>query len=173
MTDEPGREDSRRAEETLAAAREAEDRARAEAERVELESVRLAQASNGEEPIRQLGLIYAGLIGIALIMAQPFLTVPELDASARISVIAFAVAIPLLAGLVLVNAQEAYRRRRSPSVLVRVAQVVAQLAAVVGIVAGFWHMTWVAGVTFLAATLVALGVHSAGYWRVESSGATE
>jgi hypothetical protein len=60
------------------------------------------------------------------------------------------------------------RGRRSVSVLVVVAQSVAQLAALIGIVAGFWHITWVAGVAFLVASLVAVGVHSAGYWRVET-----
>jgi hypothetical protein len=53
--------------------------------------------------------------------------------------------------------------------LVVVAQSVAQLAALIGIVAGFWHITWVAGVAFLVAGLVAVGVHSAGYWRVETT----
>ena len=33
-------------------------------------------------------------------MVQPFLTAPTLDASAKISIVAFAVAIPLLAALV-------------------------------------------------------------------------
>jgi hypothetical protein len=47
--------------------------------------------------------------------------------------------------------------------------VIAQFAAFVGIVAGFWHITWVAGVTFLVAGVVAMGVHSAGFWRVEST----
>jgi hypothetical protein len=78
-----------------------------------------------------------------------------------------AVAIPLLAALVMVHRQEAFRGRRTASVTVTIAQVVAQLAAFVGIVAGFWHITWIAGVTFLAAALVAVGIHSAGYWRVE------
>jgi hypothetical protein len=60
------------------------------------------------------------------------------------------------------------KRRRKGS-----AQSVAQLAALVGIVAGFWHITWVAGVAFLVAGLVAVGVHSAGYWRVETTRDTE
>jgi hypothetical protein len=70
---------------------------------------------------------------------------------------------------VLVNRQESFRGRRAPSVSVTITQVIAQLAALVGIVAGFWHITWVAGVTFLVAGIVAVGVHSAGYWRVEST----
>ena len=46
-------------------------------------------------------------------------------------------------------------------------QATAQLAAFVGIVAGFWHITWVAGVGMLVAGLVAVLVHSAGYVRLE------
>jgi hypothetical protein len=34
-------------------------------------------------------------------------------------------------------------------------------------VAGFWHILWVAGVGMLAGGLVAVMVHSAGYWRLE------
>ena len=44
-----------------------------------------------------------------------------------------------------------------------------QAAAFVGIVAGFWHITWIAGVTFLAAGLVAVLIHSAGFWRLEGT----
>ncbi len=164
MTDDSQREDPRRADEVNRLARDAEERAR-EAERI------AAGALTGEstmEGLRQLGVIYGGLIGVAVLMVQPFLVDTTLDASARVSVVAFAVAIPLLAALVLVNRQEAFRGRRTTSVSVTIAQAVAQLAAFVGIVAGFWHITWIAGVTFLVAGLVALGVHSAGFWRVES-----
>jgi hypothetical protein len=37
----------------------------------------------------------------------------------------------------------------------------------VGVVAGFWHITWTAGVAMLAAGLAAVAVHSAGYARLE------
>lgn len=153
-------------------AREAEDRARAEAERATAEADRVTAAANSEEGqregVRQLGLIYGGLIGVAVLMVQPFLAATSLDVSAKISIIAFSVAIPLLAGLAMVNWQERFRGRRSTSVSVIVTQSIAQAAAVTGIAAGFWHVTWVAGVTFLAAGLVAMMVHSAGWWRLES-----
>ena len=68
-------------------------------------------------------------------------------------------AIPLLAALVLVNRQEAFRGRRTTSVTVTLARAIAQLAAFVGLVAAFWDIAWVAGVTFLVASLVAVGVH--------------
>jgi hypothetical protein len=146
-------------------AQEAGERARADAERT------AAEVMTGEsktEMLRQLGVIYGGLIGIAVVMVQPFLGTATLDASGKVSIVAFAVAIPLLAALVMVNRQESFRNRRTTSVSVTIAQSIAQLAAFVGIVAGFWHITWVAGVTFLVAGVIAVGVHSAGFWRVES-----
>jgi hypothetical protein len=60
-----------------------------------------------QEWLRQNNLIYGGLIGIGVLMVQPFLTAGSLDLSAKVCVVAFSVAIPLLAALVLVNQQEA------------------------------------------------------------------
>lgn len=121
-----------------------------------------------EEGLRQVGVIYGALILIGVYMVTPFLVASSLDMSATVSVIAFSVAIPLLAALVLVNRQELFRTRRTTSVTVVITQGVAQGAALVGIVAGFWHITWVVGVVFLVAAIVAMGVHSAGWWRLES-----
>jgi len=117
--------------------------------------------------LRQLSLIYSGLILIGVYMVQPFLTAASLDLSAKICVVAFSVAIPLLAALVLVNQQEAFRRRATTSVLATIARVVAQNCAFVGVVAGFWHIHWIAGVGMLASGLVAVVVHSAGYTGLE------
>ena len=117
--------------------------------------------------LRQLSLIYSALIGIGVVMVQPFLTAASLDLSAKVCVVAFSVAIPLLAALVLVNQHEVLRRRVTKSVVVETARVVAQLGAVVGVVAGFWHITWIAGVGVLASGLVGAVVQSVGYWRLE------
>jgi hypothetical protein len=144
-------------------ARTAVERATTDAERLQEEAL---TGPAGQEVLRQLGLIYGGLILIGVYIVQPFLTAPSLNASAQVSTIAFSVAIPLLAALILVNRQEAFRGRRTPSVIVTIARVVAQAAAFVGIV-GFWHIWWIAGVTFLVAGLVAMLVHSAGFMRVE------
>jgi hypothetical protein len=158
---EQAREEVRQAtEKALAGA----DQAIADAERLK------AEALTGEMPhegLRQQGLIYGGLIGIAVVMVQPFLIATSLDTSATICIVAFSVAIPFLAALVMVNRQEVFRGHRTPSVTVTVTQAIAQLAAFVGIVAGFWHITWVAGVGMLVAGLVAVLVHSAGFLRLE------
>ena len=155
-------EDARRAAADEAQAKA--DRARGEAERLKEE---MLTGDMRHEVVRQMGLIYGGLIGIAVVMIQPFLTAPSLDATATTCIVAFSVAIPLLAALVLINRQEAFRGRRTPSVTTKIAHAVAQVAAFVGIVAGFWHITWIAGVGMLAASLVAIGVHSAGFVRLE------
>jgi hypothetical protein len=91
---------ARVADEAMRRAAEEEARARAEADRVAADAL---TGEAKEEGLRQLGVIYGGLIGVAVVMVQPFLAATTLDTSARVSVIAFAVAIPLLAALVLVN----------------------------------------------------------------------
>jgi hypothetical protein len=139
VSDDEARERARRSAEE--AGRAAEEGALRDVERMKAAAL---TSPMKEEMLRQLGLIYGGLILIGVYMVQPFLTAPSLDASATISILAFAVAIPLLAALVMVNRQEAFRGRRTPSVMVTVAQAVGQSAAFVGIVAGFWHFTWVA-----------------------------
>ena len=119
------------------------------------------------EWIRQSNVIYGGLIAIGLVLIQPFLTATTLDWSAKVCVIAFSAAIPLLAALILVNRQENFRRRMTDSIVVRVTGPIAQLLAFAGVVAGFWHIWWLAGVGFLVSGFTAMMVHSAGYFRLE------
>lgn len=103
-------------------------------------------------------------------MVQPFLTEESLDPSAMVCVIAFAVSIPLLAALLVLNRQEEFRRRTSRSWLVGLAKAVAQAAAFAGIAAGFWHMSMIAGIVFLAVGCIAVGVHSSGFTQLEYDG---
>jgi len=68
---------------------------------------------------------------------------------------------------VLVNRLEMFRHRRTSSRMVVVAKATAQGSAFAGLVGGFWHITWIAGVGVLVSAFVALGVHSAGFTRLE------
>lgn len=171
MSEDSNREHERIAEEARHAADEAVRASEEAAQRTKVDVDHLKEdmetGEGRDETLRQMGLIYSGLIGVAILMVQPFLGAASLDVAATISVIAFAVAVPLLATLVLLNRQESYRQRRTPSVTVLVAHSLAQGAAVVGLVAGFWHIDWFAGVCFLVAAFVGLGVHSAGFTRLE------
>jgi len=164
MSDDSAEELARIAEDTRRKAARAAEQAKAQAERMKESAL---TGKSGEEAVRQDGLIYGGLIGISVVMMQGFLEAPSRDTPAKVSIIAFALAIPLLASLLMVNRQESFRRRRTPSVMVIGAKVVAQGAAFVGLVAGFWHIYWIAGAVFLFAGFVGLFVHSAGWWRLE------
>ena len=111
-----------------------------------------------------------GLIAGCVAIMQPFLTVPAPDLSASIAVVSFAIAIPLLAALLLVNQHEAFRRQQARLRRLSVAKAIAQGLAVVGVAAALWHVVWIAGVALLVSGLVALGVHSASFSRVEGIG---
>jgi hypothetical protein len=89
------------------------------------------------------------LIAIGIVLVQPFVAGDPLDTSGMICAVAFGIAIPLLAALVLVNQQETFRRRRTSSRTVAVARATAQASGFVGVVAGFWHIHWIAGVGVL------------------------
>ena len=119
------------------------------------------------EWLDQNSLTYGALIGVGVLIVQPFLTAPSLDLTAAISVITFSIAIPLLAALMLVNRQETFRGHRTRSRLVFIAQAVAQGAAFIGLVAAFWHIHWIAGVGVLASGVMGIFIHGAGYWRLE------
>jgi hypothetical protein len=145
-----------------------EAEAEAEAERIRRESLEeAADPAVQEEAIRQSNLVYGGLAAAGLVVVQPFLTEESLDASATVCVVAFAVSIPLLAALLVLNRQEAFRRRTTKAPVVEVARAVAQGAAFTGITAAFWHISLVAGIVFLAMGFVATGVHSSGYVQLE------
>ena len=120
-----------------------------------------------QEWIRQDNLAYGGLIAIGIVLVQPFVGGASLDTAGMICAVAFAIAIPLLAALVLVNRQEAFRRRKTSSRTVLLGRTIAQSSAFVGLVAGFWHIHWIAGVGVLVSGFVAMGVHSAGFTRLE------
>ena len=120
----------------------------------------------GEEWLRQDNVMYGGLMAIGIVFVQALLPY-SLNTSAMTCVLAFAVAIPLLAALIMVNRQEQFRHRRSKSRTVVGARAIAQGAAFLGLVAGFWHLYWIAGVVILGTSLIALGVHSAGLTVLE------
>ena len=145
---------------------EAEAEAQAEAIRQEAQDA-VADPAAQDESIRQSNLIYGGLAAAGLVVVQPFLTGDSLDLSAKICVVAFAVSIPLLAALLVLNRQEAFRHRTSTSRFVGLAKAVAQGSAFAGLTAAFWHISLVAGIVFLAVGFVAVGVHSSGYVHLE------
>ncbi len=148
------------------------DKARAEAAKARADALAAVQKHMADpevrkEWIRQNDLIYSALIAIGVVMVQPFLQVSKLDLSAKICVISFAIALPVLSALVLVTHQENFRQRESRSTLVEVGRNVGQLAAAIGVGAAFWHISWIAGVAAIVAACFGIAIHSAGYSRLE------
>ena len=138
-----------------------------EQERRAVDRVQHPERAQVNEWLDQYSLSYGALIGVGVLMVQPFLTASSLDLSAAISVVSFSIAIPLLAALILVNRQETFRGRPSGSTVVAIGRATAQAAAFIGLVAAFWHIHWTAGVGVLVSGLVGVGIHSAGFWRLE------
>lgn len=134
---------------------------------VAAEEEAVADPAMQQEWIRQSNMIYGGLMAVGLVMVQPFLAVPPTDVSTKVYVISFAISTPLLAALLLVNRQEQFRRRATPSRLVQIVKAIAQGSAFLGVVAAFWHISWIAGVVLIASAVLGLSAYSAGYVKLE------
>ncbi|THV41849.1 hypothetical protein [Glycomyces buryatensis] len=119
------------------------------------------------ELIKQENLIYTGLIGFGILMVQPFLTETDIGTAGMVCIVSFAIGIPLLTGLVVLNWHESFRSSTSKARIVLGVKSIGQGASIVGAVAAFWNMSWIAGVAFLSAAVLALFAHSAGYFHVE------
>ena len=123
------------------------------------------QKMKGNRYVIRLSNFYAGgLIAVSLIILQGFIGLGKLDPLALVSVAFFAVALPFLSGILVVNAIEGeHRSRFSSPIVVRVVDTcffIGVLAATGGVAIALWHMSWIAGVSFLAALGIASVVYS-------------
>jgi len=115
------------------------------------------------ETVVNAGLIIAGIYIVQSLLASSFE-----DTAARISIVAWAVAIPLLAALGMLNvAQESYRYASYPLYLL-IARGIAQGGAAVGIVSAFWHVWMPAGVVLIVSGVAAVGLYAAYARRLEN-----
>jgi hypothetical protein len=108
---------------------------------------------------RQALVVYGGLIGIGIIILQALITAQSLDLAARISIVSYAVAIPLLAAMILINhAQTSYRYATYPWYLTIII-LVGQGGAFIGIIAAFWHISPLAGILLVASGVAGLIIY--------------
>ena len=119
------------------------------------------------EWIRAEAVVNAGLIIVGVYIVQSLLAANFADIAARISVVAWAVALPLLAALAMLNvAQERYRYASYPPYLL-IARAVAQASAATGLIAAFWHIWMPAGIVVVASALAAVGLYALYARRLE------
>lgn len=117
-----------------------------------------------KEWIKEVHGIYAGLIGVGVVMMQPFMYQGEyIGMAAVICVLSFAFSIPTLAALLLLNFSEEFRHHFSSSKTVGLVRGVAQLAAGVGFVAAFWHINSIAGMIAVFGCVIGMVVYTVGY----------
>ncbi|MFI7667198.1 hypothetical protein [Nocardia sp. NPDC049526] len=125
----------------------------------DVDYTKLATPAEKKKYAKQNSLMYGGLIAIGVVILQGFLTASPLGVSGRISMIAFAISLPLLAVLLMLDEWQSGEQAPSPSMTDDAAKAIALLSSLVGVVAAFWHIDWSAGVAVIAAGVVALGVY--------------
>ncbi|WP_069167734.1 hypothetical protein [Nocardia altamirensis] len=124
---------------------------------------KLATPAEKQTWAKQNNLMYGGLIAVGVVILQGFLTAAPLDVSGMISVVAFAIALPLLAVLIMLGELHKADSGPGPNLTDEVAKGVALLASMTGVVAAFWHIDWLAGVVVLLAGAAGRGVYGAHF----------
>jgi len=110
---------------------------------------------------QQALVVYGGLIGIGVVILQAVIPAQSLDLPLQISILSFAIALPFLAIMVLVNhAQASYRYASYPKYL-SLAIVLGQGGAFIGVFAAFWHISWMAAAFLVISGIVGLVIYVA------------
>jgi hypothetical protein len=124
---------------------------------------KLATPTEKQAWAKQNNLMYGGLIAIGVVILQGFLTAAPLTAAGRISVLAFAISLPLLAVLIMLGELHSGDRTVKSSLTDEAAKGLALASSLIGVIAAFWHIDWLAGVAVLVAGIVGLGLYGAHF----------
>jgi hypothetical protein len=108
-----------------------------------------------EHAIRMYNLYCGGLMAVSLIIMQAFIASVTLDFTAYISVFAFSLAIPLMAGTIVVNTIQSRTPYTPHPKLVRNVVIISSVISFVGVTTAIWHIVWIAGLVFLMSILIA------------------
>ena len=119
------------------------------------------------EWIRAEAVVNAGLIVVGIYIVQSLLASSFADTAARIAIVGWAVAIPPLAAVGMLNvAQESHRYASYPPYLL-IARGVAQGSAAAGVVSAFWRVWMPAGIVLIVSGVAALGLYVTYLRRLE------
>jgi hypothetical protein len=115
----------------------------------------------------------AGLIGISVVIVQALIAIRATDLAAMIALSAFAVSLPVLGALVMVDIVMERHETASLPAYLNLAYFIGENGAAVGVVAAFWHVSWVAGLLVLVSGLFGLGVYLVYSRQLEKENAGE
>jgi hypothetical protein len=103
-------------------------------------------------------------VGIGVVILQTFISAGARDVAALVSLVAFAIALPRLVALIILNrAQDTQRRYVRPWYLT--AAMVGQNGALIGVAAAFWRVQWLAGMVLAVSRAVGPVGSAVGYQR--------
>ena len=106
-----------------------------------------------------------GLIVISLNILQDFISSGVHDLASQISTYAFAIATPLLSGMLILNTVESRYQYITPrliiSRIVHIVLILSIIISLIGIAAAFWHISWEIGTIFITTLVIALIIYSA------------
>lgn len=94
-------------------------------------------------------MIAGGLVAFSLIMIQAFISLGQPDTPTLISIIAFAIAIPMLVFSFLLNELFHITTKLEVTRGYRFIWSLGIFSSIVGIVAAFWHISWYAGLAMI------------------------
>ena len=110
-----------------------------------------------------------GLIAFSLIIVQAFIATGLTDPASYISIMAFAIAIPLLAMYAFTySALNLLTPFKAPA-RVGITFIGGCLIDLIGLDAAFWHISWFAGLLFIASGLLGYGVYMTPKLDVDES----
>ncbi len=104
------------------------------------------------------------MVGVYLV--QTFLGTGVTDLAARISIIGWAVAIPLLAALAMLNLVREWYRYTSYPVYWGIAWAVAHGAAVIALGAAFWHIWFPAAIVLTLSGVIGIVLYQVSVRRL-------
>ena|SRR2546425_1080196 len=105
-------------------------------------------------------LARCGLIAISLIILQGWISSGVHDPSSFISLIAFAVSLPMLVfDLLFLQMSVGHYNLKKIQLPSLICRVVGISVACVGVAAAIWHVSWIAGVLFLVSGLLSFIIY--------------
>jgi hypothetical protein len=122
--------------------------------------------------INYFRLTRAGLIAISLIILQDWISVGIHDPASLVSLIAFAVSLPILVlDLLLTHILPARRFHKEIffKSLNSVKSIIGIIFACIGITAAIWHASWIVGVIFLFISLFCFIVYASIWVDTDNS----
>ncbi len=114
-------------------------------------------------------LVDAGLIAISLIILQDWISLGISDPSSFVSLVAIAVAIPMLViDLLIRQIPNVHAANKFHHFFIRMIGILGVVSAVIGVTAAMWHASSIAGVIFLCIGIFCFFVYVFAFTATEN-----